>query len=158
MSTRGAPLKSAWEEATPLVECALMLRGEGRPHTSYASEIASVTQWEIICFDAASPWRPAPKHTKSWLDFLQPPVRSTCNFNARTGKSKLSFLSSSETKEGGWKDWRLITWEGNAVDNTLGTYPGLGLKVTRTRSEVYTCLTNRKSLKISHPLQWSQSN
>ncbi len=34
MSSRGTPLNNAVEEATPLLEWALMSRGEGRLHTS----------------------------------------------------------------------------------------------------------------------------
>ncbi|CAM4287606.1 unnamed protein product [Leuciscus chuanchicus] len=79
-----------------------------------------------------SPRRPAPKQTRSWLDFLQPPERSTYILRERTGQSKLSFLSSSEENGGGWNALRLTTCERKVVERTLGTYPGLGLKETLT--------------------------
>ncbi len=121
ISSRRTPLKRAWEEATLLVECAQMLRGEGRPRTSYSSKIASLTQWEILCFDVASPQRPAPKHTSNWGDFLQSLDRSTYIFKARTGQSMWSFSSSPEAKGGGWKEWSVTTWEWNDAEKFFGT-------------------------------------
>ncbi len=95
--------------------------------------MASLTQWEILCFDVASPWRPAPKQTNNWEDFLQTLERSTYSFNARTRQSMWSLSSSLEAKGGGWKGWSVTTWEWNDVDKTLGMEPGLGCRVTLTR-------------------------
>ena len=75
----------------------------------------------MLCFDAASPRQPAPKHTSNWLDFLQPPERSTYSFNALTGQSKCNLLSYEDAKGGGWKEWRMVTCERKDVDKTLGT-------------------------------------
>ncbi len=66
--------------------------------------MAALTQCEILCFDVASPRRPAPKQTNNWEDFLQTLERSTYSFNALTGQSMWSISSSLEAKGGGWKE------------------------------------------------------
>ncbi len=71
-------------------------------------------------FDVASPRRPAPKQINNWGDLLQTLERSTYSFNALTGQSMWSLSSSLEAKGGGWKEWRVTTWERNDVDKTLG--------------------------------------
>jgi len=51
----------------------------------------------------------------SLLQCSKQTARAIHTYKAQTGLSKLSFQSSSDTKEGGWKEPKLTRWDHNAV-------------------------------------------
>jgi len=66
-SRREASDSKALDDATPLVEWALISRGEGKLRASYAEEIASTIHLLIVCFETGEPFL----STNSWFDFFQ---------------------------------------------------------------------------------------
>lgn len=69
-SWRETPDNKAFEDATLLVECALISRGEFMLCASHAVEIASTLDLLMVCFDARDPFLGDQKHTNSWSDLL----------------------------------------------------------------------------------------
>ncbi len=63
------PLDHAREEAMPLVEWALTLRGHCKPKEEYARVIASTNHLEIPCFVTRPPLAQLPKLTKKLFWF-----------------------------------------------------------------------------------------
>ena len=61
MSTRSTPLRKAVEDATALVECALIVHGRSMLASSYARRIVEIIQREILCEVTGDPldqWSP----------------------------------------------------------------------------------------------------